>query len=275
MGRAKPKIDFDRELLDLPAPMRRREYMMRVEAVIFAASQPVSRETLSALIGSDCNLNLLIADIRDELRSRPYELVDVAGGFQHRTRRAYGEVIRASGTVASKGVDLTALEKLVLTAVAYFQPVTRVAAAAPLCGGNPRQPSGVDSSWRLTALTCIRQPFVNAADGMLQPPCCPTSGKTPAAAGGTGCPWRLTAVNPSSTVPQYVPGSVQHRCEITYRLERTFSRPATASVAPRKVSCGFRPGVPSCRARISTVATRTGSVVILILSLVEGSSRKP
>jgi segregation and condensation protein B len=126
MGRrAKPKIDFDRELSDLPAPVRWREYMMRVEAVIFAASQPVSRETLSALIGSDCNLDLIIADIRAEPASRPYELVDVAGGYQHRTRRAYAEVIRASGTVASMGVDLTALEKLVLTAVAYFQPITR------------------------------------------------------------------------------------------------------------------------------------------------------
>jgi len=60
MGRARPKIDFDRALSDLPAPLRWREYMMRVEAVIFAASQPVSRETLSALIGSDCNLDLLI-----------------------------------------------------------------------------------------------------------------------------------------------------------------------------------------------------------------------
>jgi segregation and condensation protein B len=134
MGRRpKSKPGFDRELLDLPAPMRRREYMMRVEAVIFAASQPVSRETLSAVIGSDCNLDLLIADIRDELRSRPYELVDVAGGYQHRTRRIYGEVIRASGTVASKGVDLTALEKLVLTAVAYFQPITRAGLADILC----------------------------------------------------------------------------------------------------------------------------------------------
>jgi hypothetical protein len=112
VGRAKQKIDFDRALSDLPAPLRWREYMMRVEAVIFAASQPVSRETLSALIGSDCNLDLLIADIRDELKSRPYELVDVAGGFQHRTRHAYAEVIRASGTVASMGVALTALEKL-------------------------------------------------------------------------------------------------------------------------------------------------------------------
>jgi segregation and condensation protein B len=107
--------------------------MMRVEAVIFAASQPVSRETLSAVIGSDCNLDLIIADIRDELRSRPYELVDVAGGYQHRTRRAYAEVIRASGTVASTGVDLTALEKLVLTAVAYFQPITRAGLGDILC----------------------------------------------------------------------------------------------------------------------------------------------
>src|SRR5277367_5293971 len=136
MGRrARPKPGFDRDLLDLPAPMRRREFMMRVEAVIFAASQPVTRETLAAVIGSDCNLDLLIDDIRDELRSRPYELVDVAGGFQHRTRRVYGEVIRASGAVAAKGVDLTALEKLVLTAVAYFQPITR-AGVGDILGRN-------------------------------------------------------------------------------------------------------------------------------------------
>jgi len=134
MGRrARPKPGFDRELSDLPAPLRWREFMMRVEAVIFAASQPVMRETLSAVIGSDCNLDLLISDIRDELKSRPYELIDVAGGFQHRTRRAYGDVIRASGTVASKGVGLTALEKLALTAVAYFQPVTRAGLADILC----------------------------------------------------------------------------------------------------------------------------------------------
>jgi chromosome segregation and condensation protein ScpB len=58
--------------------------MMRVEAVIFAASQPVTRETLATVIGSDCNLENLVADIRDELRARPYEIVDVAGGFQLR-----------------------------------------------------------------------------------------------------------------------------------------------------------------------------------------------
>ena len=127
MGRrARPKIDFDRDLADLPASMRRREFMMRVEAVIFAASRPVQRDTLAALIGRDCHLDSLIADIRDELAARPYELVEVAGGYQYRTRRALAEVIRASGTVAPPPVALSPVERLMLTAIAYFQPVTRM-----------------------------------------------------------------------------------------------------------------------------------------------------
>ena len=123
--RAKPAPVLDRELAGLPPPLRWREFMGRVEAVIFAASAPVPREKLTPLIGSDCNLDLLIADIRDELKPRPYELVEVAGGFQHRTRVGYGEVIRVSGTVATPRIELSPLEGLVLTAVGYFQPVTR------------------------------------------------------------------------------------------------------------------------------------------------------
>jgi segregation and condensation protein B len=137
MGRrAKAKSAYDRELADLPPALRQREFMMRVEAVIFAASQPVKRETLAALIGSDCNLDQIIADIRDELRSRPYELVEVAGGYQHRTRPRYGEVIRASNTVASApAAGLSRLEQLVLAVVGYFQPITRMGVADVL--GRP------------------------------------------------------------------------------------------------------------------------------------------
>jgi segregation and condensation protein B len=136
MGRrAKETRVLDRELADLPSPLRWREFMMRIEAVIFAASQPVKRETLAALIGSDCDLDLVIADIRDELRSRPYELVEVAGGYQHRTRPRYGEVIRASNTVAKPAADLSRLEQLVLAVVGYFQPITRTGVADVL--GRP------------------------------------------------------------------------------------------------------------------------------------------
>jgi segregation and condensation protein B len=76
---------FDRELTDFPVELRWREWMARVEAVIFASPVPVGRETLGRVIGANCNLDLLIDDIREELRARPYELVAVAGGWQHRT----------------------------------------------------------------------------------------------------------------------------------------------------------------------------------------------
>ena len=67
----KQEILYDRELLDLPSEMRWREWMMRVEAVIFASSEPVSRETLARVVGKDCSIDLLIDDLVGELRDRP------------------------------------------------------------------------------------------------------------------------------------------------------------------------------------------------------------
>lgn len=117
---------FDRELEDLPAELRWREWMLRVEAVIFASAEPVTRETLARVVGKDCSINLLIDDLREELRSRPYELVSVGGGWQHRTRVRFSETIRASSAPTRGGVAaLSEFEAMVLMAVGYFQPVTR------------------------------------------------------------------------------------------------------------------------------------------------------
>jgi segregation and condensation protein B len=44
----------------VPPPLRRREYMMRVEALILAAAEPVTCHTLAMLIGSDGNLDRLM-----------------------------------------------------------------------------------------------------------------------------------------------------------------------------------------------------------------------
>ena len=117
---------FDRELEDLPADMRWREWMMRVEAVIFASTVAVSRETLARVVGKDCSIDLLIDDLREELSSRPYELVSVAGGWQHRTRSRYAAAIRASAApTRGATMPLSEFEAMVLMAVGYFQPVTR------------------------------------------------------------------------------------------------------------------------------------------------------
>jgi segregation and condensation protein B len=117
---------LDRELENLPADLRWREWMMRVEAVIFASAEPVTRETLARVVGKDCSIDLLIDDLHDELRSRPYELVLVAGGWQHRSRSAYADAIRASQAPTRGGAAaLSEFEAMVLMAIAYSQPITR------------------------------------------------------------------------------------------------------------------------------------------------------
>lgn len=117
---------FDRELQALPPELRWREWMLRVEAVIFASSEPVTREVLARVVGKDCSIDLLIDDLHEELRSRPYELVSFAGGWQHRTRPAYADAIRASSAPTRGGAAaLSEFEAMVLMSIAYFQPVTR------------------------------------------------------------------------------------------------------------------------------------------------------
>jgi protein involved in polysaccharide export with SLBB domain len=44
---------------------------------------------------------------------------------------------------------------------------------------------------------------------------------------GERCSWRLTAVNHSSTVPQYVPGSVQRPCAVRRLPAGTYIQPAS------------------------------------------------
>ncbi|MXN53140.1 segregation and condensation protein B [Shinella sp. AETb1-6] len=117
---------LDRELADLPPDLRWREWMLRVEAVIFAAAEPVRRETLVRVVGKDCSIDLLIDDLRAELRDRPYEIVFVAGGWQHRTRSRFAVPIRASqASTRSAAPALSDFEAMVLMAIAYFQPITR------------------------------------------------------------------------------------------------------------------------------------------------------
>lgn len=121
----RPPPELDRELADLPPELRWRTWMGRVEGVIFASAKPVSREILTRVVGEACRLDDLIDDIRDELRGRPYELVAVAGGYQHRTRKTVADAIRASGVAGSSRPELSRYEATVLMAVAYLQPITR------------------------------------------------------------------------------------------------------------------------------------------------------
>lgn len=122
---AKADTALDRELDGLPPELRWREWMRRVEAVIFASSSPVPRDHLARVVGQDAPVDLLIRDLQAELQARPYDLVRVADGWMVRTRPAYAESIRAAADIGRQHLDLTEFEAAVLAAIAWHQPLTR------------------------------------------------------------------------------------------------------------------------------------------------------
>jgi chromosome segregation and condensation protein ScpB len=94
-------------------------------AWISAVREPVTRAMLAKVVGPDCNLDLIIDDIQTELRGRPYELVAVAGGWQHRTCKQFADAIRPATGAGEPGSMLSASEMQVPLRIAYYQPITR------------------------------------------------------------------------------------------------------------------------------------------------------
>lgn len=118
-------VVIDRELEDLPQDLRWREWMRRVEAVLFASASPVSREDLAKIVGQGVVVDLLVEDVKAALIDRPYTVVAIQEGWTLHTRPAYGDVIRAAADVSRQDLGLREFDVAVLTAIAYSQPITR------------------------------------------------------------------------------------------------------------------------------------------------------
>ena len=121
--------DFDRELDDLPQALRWREWMGRIEAVLFASASPVSREDLASVVGQGASVEILIDDIQAELTGRPYELVQFASGWMFRTRAQFADAIQAAADLGEQSLAFTEMEMGVLCAIAYHQPIDRAGLA--------------------------------------------------------------------------------------------------------------------------------------------------
>ncbi|WP_299084040.1 SMC-Scp complex subunit ScpB [uncultured Ruegeria sp.] len=116
---------FDRELDDLPQELRWREWMGRIEAVLFASASPVGRDDLARVVGQGASVEMLIDDIQAELAGRPYELAQVAGGWMFRTRTQFADAIKAAADLGEQSLAFTEMEMGVLCAIAYHQPIDR------------------------------------------------------------------------------------------------------------------------------------------------------
>jgi segregation and condensation protein B len=116
---------LDRDLADLPPDLRWREWLRRVEAVLFASGAPVARDHLARVVGQGASVDLLIEDLAVDLEGRPYEVAQVGAGWMLRTRPAYAPAIRAAADVGDQALNLTEFDLAVLAAIAFHQPISR------------------------------------------------------------------------------------------------------------------------------------------------------
>ena len=116
---------LDRDLADLPPDLRWREWMRRIEAVLFASASPVPREDLARIVGQAASVDLLVEDLAADLEGRAFEIAMVAGAWMFRTRTAYAPAIRAAADVSDQLLDLNEFDVAILAAIAYHQPITR------------------------------------------------------------------------------------------------------------------------------------------------------
>jgi segregation and condensation protein B len=92
------------------------------EAMIFAASAPVSARQLGQVLPEGLEAEAVLAALRDRYVGRGVELMEVAGGWQFRTAPDLAPRLRKVVPVPRR-LPRAAMETLAI--IAYHQPVTR------------------------------------------------------------------------------------------------------------------------------------------------------
>jgi len=101
-----------------------------IETIIFMSDKPVNLQKIKNTIDSDLPLRVVhesIARLQAEYEAKHHgiRLMEVAHGYQFRTKATYSKIIQNMFKVASVQMSPTALE--VLSIIAYKQPISRTA----------------------------------------------------------------------------------------------------------------------------------------------------
>ncbi len=100
----------------------RAETLRLIEALIFAAGEPVGEELLSSRLEDPANLSDLLRELSETYAGRGLNLVRLAGGWTFRTAPDLAEKLSIERRV-KKRLSRAAVETLAV--IAYHQPVTR------------------------------------------------------------------------------------------------------------------------------------------------------
>ncbi len=102
--------------------VQRTEEMRILEALLFAAEEPLDEKTLAARLPDGTDVRGLLTQLQQEYASRGVNVVRVAGKWTLRTASDLAWLLTRESTVPRK-LSRAAIETLAI--VAYHQPVTR------------------------------------------------------------------------------------------------------------------------------------------------------
>lgn len=118
------------DMLPLPLPSNvtrlpsaeRREKLRILEALLFAATEPLDVPSLAKYLSADDDIPALVSELQGFYAGRGVNIVKVAGGWAFRTADDLSFVLERH-TVEQRKLSRAALETLAI--IAYHQPVTR------------------------------------------------------------------------------------------------------------------------------------------------------
>jgi segregation and condensation protein B len=111
-----------RVVVDNTEAVERAEELRILEAVLFAADEPLDEKALAGRLPADADVHALLLQLQQEYASRGVNLVRVGGKWSLRTAGDLAWILTRE-TVVTKKLSRAANETLAI--VAYHQPVTR------------------------------------------------------------------------------------------------------------------------------------------------------
>ncbi len=118
---ADAQIGFAPEPVDIRSADRHR-FIRIIEALLFAATEPLDERTLAQNLPEGTDVGLLLADLREQYAQRGVNVVRVSGKWALRTAEDMSYLLEKHAR-EERRLSKAALEMLAI--IAYHQPVTR------------------------------------------------------------------------------------------------------------------------------------------------------
>ncbi len=116
----KKKIKKKNNIISFPSKLSSLE--KEIEAVIFAAAEPLDKDTIESKISKKTNIEKSLQKLQDEYSDRGINLVCISNKWSFRTSPNLATIMTQEKTVEKK-LSKAAIETLAI--IVYHQPVTR------------------------------------------------------------------------------------------------------------------------------------------------------